>query len=105
MADTLSMADPPPVGASEEPPESPLDPDIPLRRIDSLAKRSPMRSPPPPALTAECSFSAFFFNFLSLTLRNLAFPLPPALRMDSIRDARPSDATVAGTSLGRGAAI
>ena len=100
MAEILSIADPPPVDTSEEPPESPLDPEIPLRRMDSLAKRSPIRSPPPPALTADCSFSAFFFNFLSLTLRNSALPLPPALRMDSINEARPSDATSAGTSVG-----
>jgi len=102
MAEILSMADPLPADALEEP-ASPLDPEIPLRRIDNLAKRSPIRSPPPPPLTADCSFSAFFFSFLSLTLRNLAFPLPPALRMDSISEARPSDATTAGTSLGTAA--
>lgn len=100
IAEILSIADPRPAAASEDPPESPLDPEIPFRRMDSLANKSPMRSPPPPELTADCSFSAFFFIFLSLTLRSLALPLPPALRMDSIKEALPSEATAAGTSLG-----
>lgn len=37
----------------------------------------------------SCSFCFFFSSFLSLTLRRLAFPMPPAWRMDSRRLARP----------------
>jgi len=37
----------------------------------------------------SCSFCFFFSSFLSLTLRSLAFPMPPAWRMDSSRLARP----------------
>lgn len=43
---------------------------------------------PPPC---SCSFCFFFSILRSFTLRSLAFPMPPALRMDSRRLARPSD--------------
>ncbi|KAG7216090.1 hypothetical protein INR49_007842 [Caranx melampygus] len=46
----------------------------------------------------SCSFCFFFSNFRSFTLRNLALPMPPALRIDSSRLARPSDGWT--TSLG-----
>lgn len=46
----------------------------------------------------SCSFCFFFSILRSLMLRNLALPMPPALRMDSRRLARPSDGWT--TSLG-----
>lgn len=46
----------------------------------------------------SCSFCFFFSSLRSLTLRNLALPMPPALRIDSSRLARPSDGWT--TSLG-----
>lgn len=68
-----------------------------------LACLSPPRPPPPQpsaeskedqfcrSASAPCSFSFCFFfsSFLSFTLRRLAFPMPPAWRMDSRRLARP----------------
>lgn len=46
----------------------------------------------------SCSFCFFFSIFRSFMLRSLALPMPPALRMDSRRLARPSDGST--TSLG-----
>ena len=101
MADILSMADPPPVdGAASAPLLPPLPPppalevpEMPLRRMLSLAARSPIRSPPP--LLLICDVFSSCFRFLDSILRvdallSLALPAPPAARIDSSKLARPS---------------
>ena len=94
----VSVADPPPLL-----PVLMLVPEIPLRRSDNFAARSPMRSPPVAPLV--CSF---FLRLLSclrfLTLFSFAFPTPPALRIDSSSPALPlsTGAGVLGALVGAG---
>ena len=82
--DILSIVDPP----------SGL-PEMPLRRIANLLAKSDIKSPPPDDLLVDPAFSspsclAFFSSiFNSLTDFRPALDDPPALRIASIRLARP----------------
>ena len=80
-----------------------LVPEIPFRRSDNFAARSPMRSPPVAPLVCSCSF--FLRSCLRLlTLLSFAFPTPPALRMDSSKPALPLSTGGRGL-LGAGVAV
>ena len=91
----VSVVEPPP------PPELILVPEIPLRRSDSFAAKSLMRSPPVAPLVCS-SFLRLLSSFRFFALLRLALPAPPALRIDSSRPALPSSLGAAGATAGGG---
>ena len=98
MAEMRSMAEPdPPEGSLLGPPAC-LVPEMPFLRMVNLFARSDIRSPPP-----DAGFSSWIF-FLDSILRSLelrSLDLPPALRIESSRLARPvSDGAETGGGAG-----
>ena len=108
IADSVFMRFGPPDASVVEPPLPPvliLVPEIPLRRSDSFAAKSLMRSLPVAPLVCSSFFLRLLSSFRFLALLSFALPAPPALRIDSSRPALPTSWGTAGVTAGGGGSL